>query len=74
MSARVDYLIEEVLSCASDEESALNLAIQDCLDGKEQIEVAKSWANEIRVRKAALRSGTTQAIPWTEARARLSVL
>ena len=74
MNARVDHLIEEALALAADERSAVALALLDSLDGEDETTVAKVWADEIRVRKEALRSGTALAVPWSEAKARISAL
>lgn len=74
MHARVDHLIDEALALAPDERSALVLALMDSLDGGDESAVSAVWAEEIRRRKAELRSGAARAIPWSEARARLSAL
>ena len=46
----------------------------DSLEGEDEATIGKAWADEIRRRKNALRSGATQAVPWPEARARLGAL
>jgi putative addiction module component (TIGR02574 family) len=74
MNSNVDHLIDEALSLAPDERSAVALALLDSLDGEDEASVAKAWADEIRQRKADLRSGAAKAVPWSEARARLSAL
>ena len=74
MNARVDHLIDEALQLSPDERSALTLALLDSLDGNDEAAVSKAWADEIRLRRAALRSGAAKTIPWDEARARLSAL
>ena len=74
MNARVSHLIEEVLALAPDERSAVALALLDSLDGEDESTVAKAWADEIRSRKDTLRSGASKAVPWSEARARISAL
>ncbi len=74
MNARVEHLIDEALALAPDERSAVVLALLDSLDGEDETTVAKAWADEIRQRKDALRSGMAQAAPWAEARARLAAL
>lgn len=74
MNARVDHLIDEALALAPDERSALVVALLDSLDGEDESTIADAWADEIRRRKADLRSGAAQAVPWAEAKARLSTL
>ena len=74
MNARVDHLIDEALALDPSERSALVIALLDSLDGEDEATVAKAWADEIRQRKIDLRSGAAPAVPWAEARARLSAL
>ncbi len=74
MDAHLDHLIDEALALAPDERSAVVLALLDSLDSQDEASVARAWADEIRQRKADLRSGATMAVPWSEARARLSAL
>ena len=72
MNARVDHLIDEALALAPDERSAVVVALLDSPDGEDEATISKAWADEIRQRKSALRSGAAQVVPWAEARARLS--
>ena len=74
MNARVDHLIEEALQLGPDERSAMVVALLDSLDGEDEASVAKAWAEEIRRRKADLRSGAASSAPWAEVRARLGAL
>lgn len=74
MNARVEHLIDEALALAPDERSAVVVALLESLDGEDEAVIAKAWADEIRQRKDALRSGANQAIPWADARARLAAL
>jgi len=74
MNARIDHLIDEALSLDPAERSALLIALLDSLDGEDEAVVGKAWADEIRRRKAELKSGAVQAVPWNEARARLGRL
>jgi putative addiction module component (TIGR02574 family) len=74
VNARIDHLIDEALQLAPDERSAMVVALLDSLDGDDEASAAKAWAEEIRRRKADLRSGTATASPWPEARTRLSAL
>jgi len=74
MNARVDHLLDEALALEPDERSALVVALMDSLDGEDEATVTKAWADEIRRRKGELRSGATSAVPWAEARARLTAL
>lgn len=74
MNARVDHLINEALQLGAEERSAVVVALLDSLDGDDDAGVARAWAEEIRQRKADLRSGAAASAPWAEARARLSAL
>ena len=74
MTPHFEHLIDEALALVPQERSALVLALLDSLDGDDEIAVAGAWANEIRRRKADLRSGAAKAVPWDEARARLLAL
>lgn len=74
MNARIDHLIDEALQLGPDERSALVVALLDSLDGEDEAGVAKAWAEEIRRRKADLRSGAASSASWAEVRARLSAL
>ena len=65
MNARLDQLIDEVLTQDQSERSAVVLALPDSLDGEYAPSVAKAWAAEIRQRKSDLRSGAAQAVPWS---------
>jgi len=74
MNARVDHILDEALSLEPDDRSALVVALLDSLDGEDEATVAKAWASEIRERREQLRSGATTAVPWADARARLTAL
>lgn len=74
MNARVDHLIDEALALAPDERSAVVLALLDSLEGEDEATVSKAWAEEIRRRRSELRSGAARAVPWDQAKARLSAL
>ncbi|HSV55137.1 MAG TPA: addiction module protein [Burkholderiaceae bacterium] len=74
MNVRVDHLIDEALALAPDERSAVVLALLDSLDGEDEATVTQAWAQELRQRKSELRSGAAQAVPWEQAKARLSAL
>ena len=74
MNARIDHLIDEALALDPNERSAVVVALLDSLDGEDEAAAAKAWAIEIARRKADLRSGATQAVSWTDARARLGAL
>ena len=50
------------------------VALIDSLDGDEEAATTKAWADEVRKRKAELRSGEVEAQPWDAVRARLSAL
>lgn len=74
MNARVDHLLDEVLGLPAEERSAVAAALIDSLEGTTDGSVAEAWQQERLRRREALRSGTVKALPWAEARARLSAL
>ncbi len=74
MNARVDHLIEEALALPAEERSAVALALLDSLGGEDESAVSEAWAEEVRRRRQELRSGAVRAVPWEEAKARLSAL
>ena len=74
MNARVDHLIDEALALERDERFAVVLALLDSLDGDDEVTAAQARADEIRKRNSEVHAGTTQAVPWAEARARLGAL
>jgi putative addiction module component (TIGR02574 family) len=74
MNARVDHLLDEALTLPADERSALVVALLDSLEGSDDASISDAWRLEIIRRRTALRDGTVSAIPWSEARARLSSL
>ena len=74
MNARVDNLIEEALALPTGERSALVVALLDSLEGSEDPSISEAWRLEIDRRRAGLRDGSTVAVPWAAARARLASL
>jgi putative addiction module component (TIGR02574 family) len=74
MNARVDHLLDEALDLPADERSALVVALIDSLEGAGDVGIAEAWRDEIRRRREQLRAGATRAIPWADAKARLSAL
>ena len=74
MNPRMNHLLDEALTLTPDERAALVIALLDSLGGEDEVAASQTWANEIRKRKAALRDGAAQAVPWAEARARLGAL
>jgi putative addiction module component (TIGR02574 family) len=74
MNARVDQLLADALDLPADERSALVVALLDSLEGSTDAAISEAWRKELRLRKQALREGTLKAVPWAEARARLSAL
>ncbi|MCW5658459.1 MAG: addiction module protein [Burkholderiaceae bacterium] len=74
MNARVDQLLADALDLPADERSALVVALLDSLEGSTDAAISEAWRQELRLRKQALRDGTLKAVPWAEARARLSAL
>ena len=74
MNARVDHLLDEVLGLPAEERSALAAALVDSLEGTGDASVSAAWRQELLRRREALRSGAAKAVPWADARARLSAL
>jgi putative addiction module component (TIGR02574 family) len=74
MNARVDHLLEKALGLPAEERSALVVALLDSLDGADDPAVSSAWRDVVRHRRAELRAGTTHAVPWAEAKARLRAL
>ena len=74
MNAHVDHLLHEALELPDDERSALAVALLDSLEGSSDPSISEAWREEVRGRRAALRSGSNQAIPWAEVKARVSAL
>ena len=74
MNARVEQLLTDALGLPADERSALVAALLDSLEGSPPAATSDAWKEELRQRKQALREGTLKAVPWAQARARLSAL
>ena len=74
MNARVDQLLTDALDLPVEERSALVVALLDSLEGSTDAAISEAWREELRQRKQAMREGTLKALPWVEARARLSAL
>jgi putative addiction module component (TIGR02574 family) len=74
MNARVDHILDEALGLASDERSALVVALLESLEGSEDPSISEAWRQEIRRRRLALQAGTTVPTAWGDAKARLRSL
>jgi len=74
MNARVDHLLHEALELPANERSALVVALLDSLEGSSDPSISEAWREEVRGRRQALRDGSAKAVPWSEAKARLSAL
>ena len=74
MNARVDHILDEVLSLEPDDRSFLVVALLDSLDGDDEVAVARAWASEVLERRKQLRSGEAAPVPWADAKARLNAL
>lgn len=74
MNARVDHLLHEALELPDDERSALVVALLDSLEGSADPSILEAWRDEVRTRRQALRDGSVKAVPWADAKARLSAL
>ena len=74
MNARVDHILHEALELPDDQRSALVVALLDSLEGSADPSISEAWREEVKRRRNALRNGAVQAVPWSEAKARLSSL
>jgi putative addiction module component (TIGR02574 family) len=74
MNARINLLIDEALTLKHDERSALLVALLDSLEVEKQPDITDAWASEIAQRKKELVDGTTKAIDWKQAKAKLLAL
>jgi len=74
MNGRVDDLLHEALVLPDDQRSALVVALLDSLEGSADPSISEAWRDEVRRRRKALRDGAVQAVPWSEAKGRLSSL
>ena len=74
MNTRVDHLLDEALGLPADERSALVVALLDSLEGVDDAGVSEAWRAEVNRRRSELRAGLVRAVPWAEAKARLSSL
>ena len=76
MNARVDQIFDEARLLASEDRSMLALALLDSLEGDpvDEAEVERAWIVETRRRSQGLSDGSIKAVPWAEAKARLSAL
>jgi putative addiction module component (TIGR02574 family) len=74
MNTHLDHVIDEALALIPQERSAVLLALLDSLEGDDESAVSTAWAAEIAQRKSDLRSGVANAVPWEQARARLTAL
>ncbi|MEO6292700.1 MAG: addiction module protein [Burkholderiaceae bacterium] len=74
MNARINHILEEALALAPEERSAVVVTLLDSLELEDASAVSQAWADEIRTRKSDLKAGITHAVPWSEAKARLSAL
>lgn len=72
MNARVHHLLDEALGLPTDERSALVVALLDSLEGADDATVSEAWRAEVMQRRAQLRAGQVRAVPWADAKARLS--
>jgi putative addiction module component (TIGR02574 family) len=74
MNARVDHVLEEVLSLTAAERQAVAAALQDSLETGDPGAVGPAWRQELLHRRAQRQAGAAHPAPWAEVRARLSAL
>ncbi len=72
MNARVDHVLEDLLRLPAEERSAVAAALIDSLETDQEPSIAEAWRTELIQRRADLRAGVVRAVPWSDARARLS--
>ena len=71
MNSTARRLYEEAMKLDPDERAALTGLLIESLDPESEEGVEEAWIAEIERRMAELDSGTVQAVPWQELRARL---
>jgi putative addiction module component (TIGR02574 family) len=71
MNDRVDHILDEALALATEERSALVIALLESLETSADPTISDAWRQEILRRRAALRAGVSLPAPWSEAKARL---
>lgn len=74
MNARTDQLLIELLSLPVDERTEVAVALLDSLEDDDAASVPGAWRDEVRRRKADIRSGKAKLVPWDEAKARILAL
>jgi putative addiction module component (TIGR02574 family) len=74
MNVRVDHLLEDALSLAPEERSAVAAALIDSLESAEGAAVSDAWRAELLKRRSELRAGLAQGLPWADVKARLGAL
>ena len=67
-------ILAEALALAAGERSALIIALLESLETSADPKISDAWREEIQRRRIALRTGATQPVPWSDARARLNSL
>ena len=71
MARSARELFEEAMRLAPEERAALMRLLIETLDGESEEGVEDAWRVEIERRMAELDSGTVDAVPWEDLRARL---
>lgn len=74
MNAHVDHLLRQALALDLDDRSALALALLDSVGDADGATASEAWIEEVLRRRNDLACGKTTAVPWAEARARLTAL
>lgn len=74
MNSRVDHILEDMLRLSAEERCAVAAALIDSLETGEENSVAEAWRTELLRRRAELRAGVAQAVPWSDVRARMSAM
>jgi putative addiction module component (TIGR02574 family) len=75
MTKETADLLKEVLSLPAEARAAFADRLLESLDDREiEPGAYEEWQREIKRRAAELDSGAVKAIPWTEAKERLSAL
>ena len=71
MARSARELFQEAMKLDPEERATLMRLLIDTLDGESEEGTEEAWRVEIERRMAELDSGTVEAIPWEELRARL---
>ncbi len=68
MTPQTIHLFDQAMQLSEEERADLAARLLESLDPAEEGDVESAWDQEIRTRIEELDSGSTRAVPWSEAR------